>query len=134
MDGTRALRGPVLSPEEARRASQEATEFERELPSIEGTARMLARPLAAGGRSLVLVVGVSLADREETLSSLVRSFLIGVPVAVLLASGIGYWLAIAGLAPVEAMRQRATRVSLGRGGERLPLRPRRTRSAVSARR
>jgi two-component system OmpR family sensor kinase len=121
VDGTRAIRAPVLSPEEARRASQEATELERKLPSIEGTARMLARPLAAGGRPLVLVVGVSLADREETLSSLVRSFLIGVPIAVLLASGIGYWLATAGLAPVEAMRQRAKLVSLGRGGERLPL-------------
>lgn len=121
VDGTKAVRAPVLSPEEARRASQGAIELERELPSIEGTARMLARPLASGGRSLVLVVGVSLADREETLSSLLRSFLIGVPIAVLLASGIGYRLATAGLAPVEAMRQRAKRVSLGRGGERLPL-------------
>ncbi|MEK6328183.1 MAG: ATP-binding protein [Actinomycetota bacterium] len=121
VDGTSAIGAPVLSPEEARRASREATTFERELPSIEGTARILARPLAAGGRSLVLAIGVSLADREETLSSLVRSFLIGVPVAVLLASGIGYWLAAAGLAPVEAMRRRATRVSLGGGSERLPL-------------
>ena len=121
VDGTRAVRAPVLSPGEARRASLDAATFERDLSSIEGTARMLARPLATGGRSLVLVVGVSLADRQETLSSLVRSFLIGVPVAVLLASGIGYWLATAGLAPVEAMRQRAKRVSLGRGGERLPL-------------
>jgi signal transduction histidine kinase len=121
VDGTRSVRVPVLSPQEARRASLDGTELERELPSIEGTARMLARPLVAGGRPLVLVVGVSLADREETLASLVRSFLVGVPVAVLLASGIGYWLAIAGLAPVEAMRRRAKRVSLGRGGERLPL-------------
>jgi signal transduction histidine kinase len=50
-----------------------------------------------------------------------KSFLIGVPIAVLLASAIGYWLATAGLAPVEAIRRRARRVSLTQGGERLPL-------------
>jgi two-component system, OmpR family, sensor kinase len=121
VDGTRAVRAPALSREEAGQASGDTTVFERQLPGIEGTARMLARPLVAGGRPLVLVVGISLADREETLSDLVTSFLIGVPIAVLLASGIGYQLARAGLAPVEAMRQRAKRVSLGRGGERLPL-------------
>ena len=40
---------------------------------------------------------------------------------MLLASGIGYLLATAGLAPIEVMRQRAKRVSLSRSGERLPL-------------
>jgi two-component system, OmpR family, sensor kinase len=121
VDGTRRVRDPALSREEARRVSGDAATFEHELPGIEGTARMLARPLTARGHSLVLVVGISLADRDETLSSLVTSFLIGIPIAVLLASGIGYWLATAGLAPVEAMRQRAKQVSLWRGGERLPL-------------
>ena len=95
---------------------------------------MLARPLATEGRPLVLVVGISLADRDETLSNLVRSFLIGVPVAVLLASGIGYWLATCGLAPVEAMRRRAKRVSLEPAASGCRSRPRTTRSAVSARR
>jgi two-component system, OmpR family, sensor kinase len=121
VDGTRTVPEPALSGEQARQVSRDPAVFERELPGIEGTARILARPIAAGGRSLVLVVGISLADRDETLSGLVTSFLIGIPVAVLLASAIGYWLATAGLAPVEAMRQRAKRVSLRRGGERLPL-------------
>jgi signal transduction histidine kinase len=40
---------------------------------------------------------------------------------VLLASGVAYLLATAGLAPIEAMRQRAKRISLTHGGERLPL-------------
>jgi signal transduction histidine kinase len=121
VDGTTAVGAPALDPAEARRASRGPVLFERQLPGIEGTARMLARPLAAGARPLVLVVGVSLADREETLSDLVRSFLIGIPLAVLVASGIGYLLATAGLAPVEAMRRRAKRVSLDHGGERLPV-------------
>jgi signal transduction histidine kinase len=43
-------------------------------------------------------------------------------VAVLLASGLGYLLATAGLRPVEAMRRRAREVSLSDGGgELLPL-------------
>jgi signal transduction histidine kinase len=121
VEGTREVRVPALTRQEARDASRHGTTLEHALPGIEGTARMLARPLSSGSRPLVLVVGISLADRDEALSSLVRSFLIGVPLAVLLASGIGYWLASAGFAPVEAMRRRAKQVSLGRGGERLPL-------------
>jgi signal transduction histidine kinase len=121
VQGTRAVAAPALSREAATDASREAMRFETEVPGIEGDARLLARPVTAGGQTLVLVVGVSLADREETLSGLRKSFLIGVPIAVLLASAIGYWLATAGLGPVEAMRRRARRVSLERGGERLPL-------------
>jgi signal transduction histidine kinase len=121
VDGTRAVRAPALSPDEAGQASRETIVIERDVPGIEGEARLLARPVTADGHPLALVVGVSLADRGETLSSLRTSFLFGIPVAVLLASAIGYWLATAGLAPVEAMRRRARRVSLTRGGERLPL-------------
>ncbi|MFL5974927.1 MAG: HAMP domain-containing protein, partial [Solirubrobacterales bacterium] len=40
---------------------------------------------------------------------------------MVVASVIGYLLAGAGLAPVEAMRRRARDVSLTRSGERLPL-------------
>ena len=49
------------------------------------------------------------------------SFAIGGPIAVLLASLLGYSLAAAGLRPVEAMRRRAQGVSLSREAERLPL-------------
>ena len=121
VQGTQGVHVVALTRPEVRDASHHATLIEHQVRGIEGTARMLARPLAVEGRRLVLVVGISLADRDETLSGLATSFLIGVPVAVLLASGIGYWLARAGLAPVEAMRRRARRVSLGHGSERLPL-------------
>jgi two-component system, OmpR family, sensor kinase len=91
---------------------------ERTVPGIEGTARVLAR---ADGSTRVVVVGQSLQDRDETLGNLVASFAIGGPVAVVLASLLGYVLAAAGLRPVEAMRRRAQDVSLSRGTERLPL-------------
>jgi two-component system OmpR family sensor kinase len=121
LDGTSGVRGPALRPGDARRASRGPTTFEHAVIGVDGTARMLARPVTVRGRSLVVVAGASLEDREDALSDLLTSFLVGGPIAVLAASGIGYLLTSAGFAPVEAMRRRAKRISLTRGGERLPL-------------
>jgi two-component system, OmpR family, sensor kinase len=121
LDRTGGPSAPALSREDAQRASRGATLLERRVQGAEGTARMLARPVKSRGRTLVVVAGASLEDRDETLAGLRTSFLIGGSIAVLLASGIGYLLATAGLAPIEAMRRRAKQVSLTRGGERLPL-------------
>ncbi len=118
-DGVGAIRGAALSPAELRRAAAGAGLLEeRDVPGIDGTVRVLARP---GDGSEVVVVGQSLDDRDETLGNLVASFAIGGPAAVILASLLGYALAATGLRPVEAMRRRAQDVSLSRGGERLPL-------------
>ena len=68
----------------------------------------------------VVVVGQSLSDRDETLGSLAAAFAIGAPVAVLVASLLGYVLAASALRPIEAMRRRAADVSLERPDE-LPL-------------
>ena len=72
VDGTGAVRAPVLSAEEARRASRAATDRRaRPVPGHRGNGADPRPPAAGpGGTLLVLVVGVSLADREETLSSL----------------------------------------------------------------
>jgi two-component system, OmpR family, sensor kinase len=121
LGGTSGVRSPALGPEDARRASHTSTTLERTVAGVDGTARMLARPVALRGRPLVIVAGASLEDREDALSDVLMSFLIGGPVAVLLASAIGYLLATAGFAPVEAMRRGAQRISLTRGGERLPV-------------
>jgi two-component system, OmpR family, sensor kinase len=118
---TGGARRPALSPLQARRAARVPLVVERHVSGVEGTSRLLARPLSARGRTVVVVVGSSLEDRDETLSGLITSFVIGGPIAVLAASGLGYLLAAAGLAPMEAMRRRAERISLGRRGERLPL-------------
>ena len=81
--------------------------------------RARARPRRAGDRDGRR--GQSLDDRDETLAGVVTSFAIGGPIAVALASLLGYGLATAGLRPVEAMRRRARQVSLASGDERLPL-------------
>ena len=113
------IRGEALSRAELRRAAAGAEiVVERKLPGIEGTVRVLAK---AGGGAEVVGVGQSLDDRNETLRNLVASFAVGGPIAVVLASLLGYVLAAAGLRPVEAMRRRAQQVSLSRADERLPL-------------
>ena len=100
-------------------AAGEEVEAERDVSGVEDTARILAIP--ATGRARVVAVGQSLADRDETLSALIASFAVGGPIAVVLASLLGYALAAAGLRPVEAIRRRAAGVSLERDGEPLPL-------------
>jgi two-component system OmpR family sensor kinase len=96
-------------------------QVERRVAGIEGTSRVLARPISGGSAASLVVVGQSLDDRNVALSGLVTSLAVGGALAILLASGIGYALATAGLAPVEAMRRRAAAVSLTGDDAQLPL-------------
>jgi signal transduction histidine kinase len=81
------------------------------------------RLLAKGHDDEVLVVALSLEDRDDTLHSLLGQLLVVGPLALLLASVGGYFLAAAALRPVEAMRREAEAVSAGEPGRRLPLPP-----------
>jgi two-component system OmpR family sensor kinase len=81
--------------------------------------RLLAQPTGTGGR--VVVVGVSLAQRERALETLTGALLIGGPLALLLASAVGYALAAGALRPVETMRRRAATISAADPDARLPL-------------
>ena len=120
VDSAGGVRGGALSAAELQQAAGgDELLVERRVAGIEGTARVLAR--ADGGGEQVVVVGQSLDDRDETLAGLVASFAVGGPIAVVLASLLGYALSAAGLRPVEAMRRRAAEVSLGSGDARLPL-------------
>jgi two-component system, OmpR family, sensor kinase len=121
LDVIGGARSPVLSPAETTRSSHKALKLERRVSGIDGTARVLARTTASGSGPVVVAAGQSLGDRDEALNGVVTSFAVGGAIAILLASGIGYLLARAGLAPVEAMRRRARDVSLTRADERLPL-------------
>jgi two-component system, OmpR family, sensor kinase len=69
----------------------------------------------------VIIAGSSTGDRDEALAGIAGAFAIGAPLALLIASGLGYLLASRSLAPVEAMRRRADEITLERSGERLPL-------------
>jgi signal transduction histidine kinase len=121
LDTVGGAQEPALTPGEARRATRATLFVEHPLRGIDGTTRVLARVATSGSGPIVVAAGQSLGDRDEALSGVVTSFAVGGAVAILLASGVGYLLASAGLAPVEAMRRRAREVSLKRADERLPL-------------
>jgi signal transduction histidine kinase len=115
LDATAGLRHtPLLSP--------------RALAALHGStllggrdnSRLLARPLR-GTRGEVIVVGVSLAQRDHALNVLGDLLFIGGPLMLLLSSGAAYLVAANALAPVERMRRRAAEISGSERGARLPV-------------
>lgn len=122
-DASPGLRGtPLLTDAEVREAARRRqTILSRPNPFESEPARMLATPISAHGRRLLVLVGTDSDDRDAALHNLLLMFLIGGPVALLLASLAGYGVASAALAPVEAMRRKAAQITDHTRGERLPL-------------
>ena len=113
---------PALDAADRRAAATSQIFLERDdLPDSDGPARLLAGPVSAEGRDLIVVVAASLDDRDDALSSLATVLLIGGPIALLLASLAGYAAATAALRPVERMRRRAAEISGGDVDESLPV-------------
>lgn len=112
--------GPLLSGAELRRARRGQIVVERDLALPEGPerVRLLARPLDGAA---VAIAGTSLGERDEALDGLLAAFLVGGPLALLLACGAGFGLAGAALRPVEAMRRRAAAISAATASSRLPV-------------
>ena len=124
VDATRPIGRSLLTPAELA-AAQSGPLFtdRRSVPGLDEPARMLALPAVRNGRKVVLVVGATRENRAETLSSLRTAFLIGGPIALLLAGLGGYLLAGAALRPIETMRKRAADISATSLDERLPVPP-----------
>ena len=123
-DASPSLRDtPLLTVDDVRAAAERRqTILSRRNPFDESEpARLLATPVTAQGRRLLVVVGTDSDDRDATLRNLVLMFLIGGPVALLLASLAGYGVASAALAPVEQMRRKAAQITDHTPGERLPV-------------
>ena len=83
--------------------------------------RLLAVPVVAQDKRLVIVAGMPLRARDEALANLRSELLVGGPLALLVTSLIGYLLAAAALRPVERMRTRAGSISERQLSERLPV-------------
>ena len=113
--------GSAIDPAQIREARSASLIVDRNVPGLDAEARVLAEPASSPRGSFVVVAGASTGDRDEALAGIAGAFAIGAPVALLLASGLGYLLATRSLAPVEKMRRRADEITLERGGERLPL-------------
>jgi heavy metal sensor kinase len=109
----------LLTRVELARARRAPTFADRSsVPGLDEPAHLLAVPL---DRGRVLVVGSTRENRAETLRSLGAAFVLGGPLALLLASLAGYFLAGAALRPIEAMRRRAEEISTSSLDERLPV-------------
>lgn len=121
VDSTPAVRDrPLLTGAGLRRALR-GTTFVTVLVRDDDEARLLATPVAAQGRRLVVVVGTPLESRAQAVRGLGNLLLIGGPVALLLAALTGYGALSAGLRPVDRMRSRAASIRDAASGERLPV-------------
>jgi signal transduction histidine kinase len=108
-----------LTPTELAAARSGPVQAERTVAGIDGTARMLAGPVAAD--DAVVVAGQSLQNREEALADVRRSFGIGGPLAVLTASLLGYLLARRALTPVDEIRRTAAAISAAGASQQVPV-------------
>jgi two-component system, OmpR family, sensor kinase len=117
--GHRLLTEPQLA-----RAAQATIMVDRPLvPGADDPLRLLATPVHAQGGPVVVVVGASVEEQMEALEGLLTQLLLSGPIALLLASLLGYSLAATALRPVESMRREAEAVSAAEPGRRLPLPP-----------
>jgi heavy metal sensor kinase len=123
LDATPLLGGtPLLSASELRAA--ERSPIYANLPVVPGlneSSRVLATRAERSGRRVVLVVGATQSNGAETLASFRDELLIAGPIALILASLAGYFLAGLSLRPVESMRRRAAAISAETPGGRLPV-------------
>lgn len=118
IDQVGLVRRPILTDDERTLADTAGSVvLEKMVEGIEGKARLVARPV--GDR--LLVVALSLENRDDALTDLLVSFLVGGPVAVAVASVAGYGLARSGLAPVAAIQETAADITRSGDGRRLPV-------------
>jgi signal transduction histidine kinase len=97
----------LLTPAQLRAATRQTVTVSRVPASstLEEPVRVLAEPLDDGARSRVLVVAASLGKRDETLSNLRSELSLGVPLAALATTLLGYVLSTLALRPVSRLRR-----------------------------
>jgi signal transduction histidine kinase len=114
-------RRAVLSARQIPRASRKPLLVTSAIRGVAGPVRVLATPVRAQDRSLLVIVGSSLQSRDTALRDLQALMLLGGPVALLLASLLGYAISALSLRSVEAMRRQAKLLSIVEPSERLPV-------------
>ncbi|HEY4825757.1 MAG TPA: ATP-binding protein [Solirubrobacteraceae bacterium] len=107
----------LLSPQELRQAAGDPRFM---FINRGDKARLLAGPVGTQPAA-VLVVGVSLSQRNSALTTLSELLFIGGPGLLILTCLVGYGLAAWALAPVKKMSERADQICGAPHGERLPV-------------
>jgi signal transduction histidine kinase len=115
------LRRATLSARDLARGSRGPILLTTRVAGVSDPLRLLATPVRAQDAPLLVIVGASLQSRSTALNDLRAVMLLGGPVALLLASLLGYGVSALSLGSVEAMRLQAARVSVTEPGPRLPV-------------
>ena len=118
----KAARRQILSSDSFRRFLGASTEPERVFGHIDVTEagyRAFSQRFSAKGKSYTLIIVQSLHPQNEMMEEAGAVFAWLIPLAILLASGGGYFLARKSLAPVVAMSSQAGRIGAENLHERL---------------
>jgi signal transduction histidine kinase len=83
----------------------------RRVAGVDDPVRLLAVPVQLDRDRVAVVVGATLGDRNEALHRLLLALSLGVPVALVLATGAGWFLAGLALRPVEGLRREAAAIT-----------------------
>jgi two-component system, OmpR family, sensor kinase len=113
--------GAAIDADDIRRARRDEVLLGLEVPGVEAEARVLARSTTTAEGSFVVVAGASTEDRDAALETIGIALALGAPLALVLASALGYLLAARALTPVTKLERQAGQITLERSGERLPL-------------
>src|SRR5262245_58409858 len=115
---------PLLGPADVARAQETRTWLVLpQVVGLDGRIRVLAAPVETPDGARVVVAGASLEDRDDAVRELLALLVIAAPIALLLASLLGYGLATLSLRPVESMRREAATISATEPGRRLSVPP-----------
>jgi heavy metal sensor kinase len=121
VDETRGLGARALLGEWQLRRARTGFLLVARVRRLGGDVRLLAAPVHAQDRQLVIVVGASLRQRDQALATLHGELFIGGPLALLAVALLGYLLTAAALRPVERIRARADSISERDLSQRLPV-------------
>jgi len=121
---TERLRAELLSSASFQRFLDDAKRSDRCFGEVKGKKagfRGFARRFSSRGRTYTLILLQSFHPQKEMLEEVATAFAWVIPIAVLLASVGGYFLARKSLAPVVAMSSQAGRIGAANLHERLPV-------------
>jgi signal transduction histidine kinase len=102
VDTSRAVRSAPMFDRAELRDVAGPTFVSKQVVGVADPSRLLAVPVRAQGHEFVVVVGTNLGDKNEALDRLFLLLAVGIPAALLLASGIGWVVAGAALRPLDA--------------------------------
>jgi heavy metal sensor kinase len=118
------LRAELLSSVSFQRFLDEARRTDHYFGDVKGERagfRGMARRFSSRGQTYTLILLQSLHPQKEMLEEVTMAFAWAIPIAILLASVGGYFLALKSLAPVVAMSSQAGRIGAANLHERLPV-------------